>query len=85
MRRIAVARATREARHDAEIAARFHIAERGGKIFLLCYGTAVAVMGETSSASQICKSIDTARAAAMLYDGADIVKPQKADDHERTK
>lgn len=81
MRRIVGARAAKKARHDAEIAARFRIAERGGKIFLLCYGTAVAVVDDYSNAVEITRQIKSARNAAIDYEKQCLVQPANASDN----
>lgn len=68
VRCIVGARAAKKARHDAEIKARFRISERGGKIYLLCCGTAVAVINESNNAAMITRQIKAAREAAIDYE-----------------
>lgn len=82
IQRLAVARATRKAQHTAEISARFRIAERGGKIYLLCYGTAIAVISGGDTAYEISKLIYKARAAAILYDSAAATQPHTSYSHD---
>ena len=67
-------KAAKLSRHEAEISARFRITERGGKIYLLCYGTAVAVISDNSNAAEITRQIKSARNAALDYDQESMVR-----------
>lgn len=67
-RHLASVKAGKRAKHEAEINARFRITERGGKIYLLCYGTAVAIVNEHSNAVEITRQISSARNAALDYE-----------------
>lgn len=68
IRRIAGMKAAKRARRDAEIRARFSIAERNGKIYILCLGTAVAVASNATVAKAIADCVEDARSAALEYD-----------------
>ncbi len=59
---------TKEIRRTEEINARFSVRERDGKIYLLCNGTAVAIMTPASTMQDAIKQIKAMRAAALTYE-----------------
>lgn len=61
-------RRTKEIRKTEEINARISVRERDGKIFLLCNGTAVAIMTPASTMQDAIKQIKAMRAAALTYE-----------------
>lgn len=67
------AKAAKAARRDAEIRARFRVAELGGRIYILCCGTAVAVVDDCGTAREITRQIKAARDAAMEYDRGNTI------------
>lgn len=82
-RQLASAKAGKRAKREAEISERFHITERGGKIYLLCYGTAVAVVNEHSNAVEITRQINSARNAALDYDRECLEQNENASKYEK--
>lgn len=69
-RRLLGAKTARRARHNAEVSARFRIAESDGKIYLLCLGTAIAVIGDDDTAQSITREVERARHAALEFESA---------------
>lgn len=66
-RQVESVRRTKEVRRVEEINARFSVRERDGKIFLLCNGTAVAIMTPASTMLDAIKQIKAMRAAAVCF------------------
>lgn len=62
-----VARAGKEARFKAEIESRFSVRESGGKVFILCGGTAVRTLLPGETVADAVALIDEARKSALLY------------------
>ena len=60
-------RRTKDVRMVEEINARFSVRERDGKIFLLCNGTAVAIMTPASTMQEAVRQIKAMRAAAVCF------------------
>lgn len=67
-RQVESVRRTKEIRKTEEINARISVRERDGKIFLLCNGTAVAIMTPASTMLDAIKQIKAMRAAALTYE-----------------
>lgn len=61
--------AARKARHDTEVSRRIYLAERGGRVFIVCNGTAVAELPKARTVSEVTAEISRARRAALDYDG----------------
>lgn len=61
-------KAAREAQRRAEIEARISLREKGGRIYLLCGGTAFACVENGNNALDIVKAIAQARSAAAMYE-----------------
>lgn len=61
-------KAAREAQRRAEIEARISLREKGGRIYLLCGGTAFALIENGHNAQDIVKAIRDARRAAEMYE-----------------
>lgn len=70
-RQVESVRRTKEVRRVEEINARFSVRERDGKrdgkIYLLCNGTAVAIMTPASTMQDAIKQIKAMRAAAVCF------------------
>lgn len=64
----AAKQAERKARREAEIALRFRVCERGGRLFILCGGTAFCVVPEPRTADYIVADLEAARRAALDFD-----------------
>lgn len=67
-RLVAANRAARKARHEAEVALRFRVCERGGRLFILCNGTAIHAVPESRTADYLVADIEEARRAALLFE-----------------
>lgn len=61
-------KAARKARRDAEITLRFYLSERGGRVFVVCNGTAICEMPMTATVSSVSDTIERMRAAALAYE-----------------
>lgn len=64
-------KAAREAQRRAEIEARISLREKGGRIYLLCGGTAFACVENGNNAMDIVKAISDARRAAAMYENGE--------------
>lgn len=70
-RHIEANKAAKKARHDTEIVLRFRLAERDGRMFIMCYGTAVCELPQTTTVSDVSDTIAKMRQAALTYDSLD--------------
>lgn len=59
--------ALKEKQAEEELASRFSVAEKDGKIFVRCNGTAIAVCEDVCSAEGIAGMLAQCRRAALLY------------------
>lgn len=57
----------RTAAHMQEIINRFDIAERAGRLFIVCDGVAISEVKGTAPATEIIKQLETARQAGCQY------------------
>lgn len=66
-RKIEAKKAAQKAQQNEEVALRFCVSERKGRVFIICDGTAVAEMTKTETVSAVSTTIEKMREAALAY------------------
>lgn len=74
-RKIDALNATKAARRQAEIESRFLIREEGGKIYILCNGTAVIVLKSAETTGTVVEQLRKMRATAVEFASHKNVEP----------
>lgn len=74
-------KAARRARRDTEVSQRIYLAERGGRVFILCNGTAVSELPKKRTVSELTVLISRSRQAALDYDRLAAASTQPAATH----
>lgn len=67
-------KAAKKAQMNEEVILRFYLAERKGRVFVICDGTAVAEMTKTDTVSTVSNILEKMRSAALAYKDLKNVK-----------